>query len=88
MNPLKAVSASRRSVLLALGLVVVALCLGLLGPAESEAVPCGFEWRYYSDGTYSVQVGAAGNLPHECGCSTYSWGQTTLYKQGHDVACD
>jgi hypothetical protein len=84
---LEAVIPSRRAVLLALALVAVALCLVLLRPAESEAVPCGFEWRYYSDGTYTQLVGREGNLPHECGCTTYSWGTITLYKKGADSLC-
>jgi membrane protein YqaA with SNARE-associated domain len=77
----------RRFALLGLSLAILAFVSIVLVPAESEAIPCGFEYRYYSSATYTVKVGAAGNRPQSCGCTTYQWGQVTVYRLNGPSIC-
>lgn len=83
----KAVRDRRGSAIVGLALAVGALALALLLPAPTEAIPCGFEYRYYSDGTYTTIVGRAGNRPQECGCTTYSSGRVTIYRKSGASYC-
>ncbi len=80
-------SIARRSALLGLSLTAAALALALLLPVESQAIPCNFEYRYYSNSSYTTQVGAAGNRPTLCGCTSYSWGSVTQWRKSGTSFC-
>ena len=77
----------RRLALLGFSLAILAFVSAVLVPVESEALPCNFEWRYYSNSSYTVQVGAQGNRPLSCGCTTYRWGQLTPYRLSGPGRC-
>lgn len=73
-----------------LALVLVA-CLGLVAlalptPSQAQDMRCGHEFDYYSDDTYSYQVGMRyWDCPPWC---TYSaWGTTSGYVIIWDLGC-
>lgn len=80
-NMLKTI-AHRRSFVLGLGLVVAALALTLLLPADSAAIPCGYQYTYYSSASYTTIVGVYGHYSDYCGCGTFQWGTATAYRKG------
>ena len=57
-------------------------------PAPSQAqTRCGTEFDYYSDETFTDLVGVRGWLPDSCGCQSYSWGSTTVFRIVTDSFC-
>ncbi len=70
-----------------LALTAVACAAALWLPVAAEALPCNFEYRYYSNSSYTTLVGRAGNRPQECGCGSYSIGTLTQWRQSGPSAC-
>lgn len=80
---------SRRTLLVAAATVVLLLAgLGFATTADSDPrTRCGTETRYYSDSSYTTQVGAMTYTPESCGCTLSSWGNITFYRQIDDIGC-
>jgi hypothetical protein len=79
----------RRPLVVGLGLAAAALALTLLLPAESAAIPCGYQYTYYSSPSYTTIVGVYGHYPQSCGCGDFQWGTATAYKKGKYITfCD
>jgi len=76
----------RRLVLLGISLAIP-FVTAMLVPAESEALPCNYEYRYYSNSSYTLQIGAQGNRPLSCGCTSYKWGQLSAYRLSGSSSC-
>lgn len=67
-----------RGITLFAALLLLGLSLHLVTPPSAEALPaCGKHWKYYSDATYSNQVG--GKSTTCSGAYISSWGQITTY---------
>jgi hypothetical protein len=77
----------RRAALLGLGLALAACGLGLGLPVESRALPCNFEYRHYSNSSYTTIVGRSGNRPQECGCTSYAIGTLTQWRKSGPSYC-
>lgn len=81
--------ARRRPFVLGLGLAAVALALVLLLPADSTAIPCGYQLTYYSSSSYTTVVGVYGHYPQSCGCGDFQWGTPTAWSRGKYITfCD
>jgi hypothetical protein len=79
----------RRAAWLGLGLTLVAGVLALLTPAVSEAIPCGYQYTYYSSASYTTVVGVYGHYPQSCGCGDFAWGTATAWRRGQYISfCD
>lgn len=72
----------RRGAVLGLALAVVACVLGLGLPTDSEAIPCGYQYTYYSNSSYTTVVGVYGHYPTSCGCGDFQWGTATAWRKG------
>ncbi len=70
-----------------LALTAAACAMALLLPVGAEALPCNFEYRYYSNSSYTTIVGRAGNRPQECGCTSYSSGTVTQWRKSGPSVC-
>jgi hypothetical protein len=81
---LTALRSSRRLALVPA--VIVCFTLALLAlPAKSRGqTRCGNEFDYYSDDTYSCQVGMR---YWGCNCEYASWGRTSGYVIIQDLGC-
>ena len=80
---LTALRSSRRLALLPA--IVVCFTLALLAlPSRSRADRCGNEFDYYSDATYSCQVGMR---TWGCNCEYSSWGSTSPYRIIVSLGC-
>lgn len=77
-----------RRVLIALALAACLglVCLALPAPSQAQLGRCGNEFDYYSDDTYTDQVGMRyWDCPPWC---TYSaWGRTSPYVIVYDLGC-
>ncbi len=76
-----------RSAWIGLGLSAAAGALALFLPAESLALPCNFEYRHYSNSSYTTIVGRSGNRPQECGCTSYAIGTLTQWRKSGPSYC-
>jgi hypothetical protein len=81
MSKLKKAGLSVRVISLVLALASLALVLGFAGPEPVAALNCGTETVYYSDASFTVQVGLRGWHWARCGCQPYGWGVTSPYSQ-------
>ncbi|HRC87897.1 MAG TPA: DUF6289 family protein [Thermoanaerobaculia bacterium] len=69
--------------LAAVSLLVVALLMAI--PRPAHAVPAVGLHKYYSDATYTVQVG---QLRVFCNFTTSGWGVLTNYEKYTPTSCD
>jgi hypothetical protein len=75
-----------RRLLLALALIVTLAATFLAAPPPAQAVfsRCANEFFYYSDGTYTNQVGYE---VWDCDCTYSSWGTRTSYRVINSLNC-
>lgn len=89
MNMFKDVLSQRRTVILGLGLALVACALTFMLPTDSAAIPCGYQITYYSSPSYTTVVGVYGHYPTSCGCGDFQWGSYSAYSRGKYINfCD
>jgi hypothetical protein len=87
MSSLRQITGHRRIILAALLIVGLAAVFAATPPSQAQSMRCGTEFIYYSDSTYSCQVGLRGWLPLDCGCASYGWGSVTPYFDVDDAVC-
>ena len=79
---------ARLSPMVKLAIVVVMLLVAVLAASQpASADRCGTEIYYYSDASYSEEIGMRGWLPYECGCWSYGWGSISPYRLYYDAVC-
>lgn len=66
--------------LLVVAVFATTFWLSFLYAPDAQAIKCGYETTYYSDATYTTQVGVETWLPQACGCFYSIDGTTTVYK--------
>ncbi len=80
---------ARRAVALVLTFAAVAAASAFVTPEPSEAGGigrCGLEFIYY-DSSFTEVVGYRAYEPEECGCTLYSWGSVTPWREIYDFFC-
>ncbi len=73
--------------LLLSALAVAALLAAAPAPAQAATGKCGSEIHYYSDSTFTHQVGLRGWLPFNCGCQAYSSGTISSFSRVLSSVC-
>jgi hypothetical protein len=72
-------------------LVLAALASGAflaLAPSPAAATSrCGIEYHYFSDATYTLQVGYQGLTPITCGCRNFKVGTTSRFIRTDTAGC-
>lgn len=78
----------RRAVALVLTFAAVAAASAFLAPPPTDAgqMRCGLEFIYY-DSSFTEVVGYRAYEPEECGCTLYSWGSVTPWREIYDFFC-
>jgi hypothetical protein len=56
-------------------------------PAHAATMKCGSEAHYYSDATFTTQVGVRGWLPRNCNCTAYGSGSTSAFVKVLSSVC-
>lgn len=79
---------ARRAVALVLTFAAVAATAAFLVPQSTDAQQgrCGLEFIYYNS-DFTEVVGYRAYEPEECGCTLYSWGSVTPWKEIYDFFC-
>ena len=62
----------------------VLMALGVAAVLQAMPVPTGYDDIYYSDATWTTQVG---ERFRDCDDSRFSWGVRTIYKEGYGWDC-
>lgn len=76
------------TVAVVLAVFVVAFAVGTLSaPVAEAATKCGTQFKFYSDSSYTTQVGAMVWWPESCSCYFHSWGTLTVYRVVEDATC-
>lgn len=76
-----------RGLVLLAALLLLTFSLTVLAPPSADALPsCGTYYKYYSDSTYTYQVG---QKYYNCsGVLVSSWGTVTSYRRVLRYCCD
>jgi hypothetical protein len=68
--------------------ILAGVVIFALAPSPAAAAArCGFLTRYFSDATYSLQIGYQGLTPSSCGCREFDVGKTSRFMRTETSFC-